>query len=1126
MNDEDIAAKPPKRLKRLIRWIAALAILSLFALASMPTVLSTAPARRALVRAINQKLNPGRIELGGLSLSWTRGVVLSDVVLIDPKGKTVAKAESVRSNQGILGLLASRSQYGTIHVNGATVDFERRADGSIDVLEALGGLMGQSEAGPPGSQAGDPGPSSSLAVAVIVDGGPARIVSPEFAEPITSSSFKTELRVVPGKPVDVVATLIEEDRSLELRVGYDVNAAPGASADWALTLTGKDWPLAARRAGFTAKGRLEGVLQADCKQGLWSLQGDAVLREAVADAAVLAGDRLALDRVAADFSVIETASGWSIRKLDMRSPIAELSATGDVPATTGTPSRLSGHIDLAAASKLLPHAVPLRRGIVIDKGEARVAADLNIVDGAERIVVSADLADLAATENGRALALQKPASLSAALVRTKGNTTVESFTVKGAGVDATATGDLEHGLKLSGEIDLAAIEAQARELIDLGTVKLAGKGRMAADYRPDGGTFKARFAAELDGLRVEGLTAEPIARDHVRLEGSSDGPRGADGLPTDWRAARLGVEAGDTKARLYAKATDGSSTFVLDGSIPTPTAAPGIASGKITARRVDEVFVLDEVQLKATPVDPGAVSATVAIHAKGKLDLAAGRLVLTPVGPQASPGVAVAPEGFTLDGIGKSDAPTSLDAALVGELWTLDQAIAYWTQTPSHGLAGAWSGRVGLARQLDGRLDFNGGLNSPDLVVTTPRGAVTLAGAGSYSPAADQLSLTSFDLTTAYARLRGAGTLADVGGGRLADVSATLEPRWESLDPLVASSVGGDAHVRATVKPFHLRGSLAAGSTSQILKGMEGALEVDLASAQAFGMLVGPTPIVLRMGGGKAVFDPIATTLNDGKLEIGGDLFLDDPAALWLRLAKGTRIEGAAINQAVSNDVLSYIAPILAKASNLSGTVSLRIDGAAIPVVGDGALRVDGQLVFQNVVFQPGPFATEIVAMTGNVAPKMTLHEPLQLQIADGRVRQSGLTIPLPENLTAKIDGSVGFDKTLALRAVVPVTAKMLGGNAVASEFVAGTDVAIPIGGTISQPKIDRAGLRLALRDAVKSMVKRGARAEAGRLLDQVLPPAAGGRNATPGSPGGLSGGDALKALEGLGREFIQPRRR
>jgi translocation and assembly module TamB len=289
-------------------------------------------------------------------------------------------------------------------------------------------------------------------------------------------------------------------------------------------------------------------------------------------------------------------------------------------------------------------------------------------------------------------------------------------------------------------------------------------------------------------------------------------------------------------------------------------------------------------------------------------------------------------------------------------------------------------------------------------------------------------------------------------------------------------------------------------------------------------MELGAAAVVLRLAGGTAVFDPIATTLNGGQVAVAADLLLDDPEALWLRLGRGTRIEDAAINDAVSNDVLSYIAPVLSRASRVAGRVSLAVEEAAIPLVGDGSLRANGQLVFKDVVFQPGPFAGEIVALTGRPVPSLSLQQPLQLQIAGGRVEQSGLSIPLANGLKASLEGSVGFDKTVAMRASVPVTPEMLGGNAAVGRYVAGTNITLPIGGTVSHPVIDRSGLRVALKEAARSMVKRGVQAEAGRLLDRIAPtsPGTGGANA----PGDSLRDGALKALEGVGRDLVRPRRR
>ena len=531
------------------------------------------------------------------------------------------------------------------------------------------------------------------------------------------------------------------------------------------------------------------------------------------------------------------------------------------------------------------------------------------------------------------------------------------------------------------------------------------------------------------------------------------------------------------------------------------------------------LYEIDELHLSATPFDPKAQSSAISLTAKGRLDLSTGELFLTPLEGPLTSGIGLATEGLKLSGLGKTNGPISVDASLVGDLAALDRTLSAWTQSPLRGLGGGWSGRMTLARQPGGNLGFNGRIASANLVVTSPRGPVTLAVKGTYATSTDQLDLASLDLATTFGRLVVGGKVVEVTTKRLADISGSLEPRWETLDPIIALAVEPQAQVRATFNPFHLTGSIAGDSVSQILKGIKGEIPLDLTAAQAFGLKLGATTITLRLTGGKANFDPISTTLNEGKVKINADLFLDDPDALWLRLSKGSSIVDAEINEAVSNDILSYIAPILSKSSHVSGKVSLTIDDAAIPLVGEGALRVDGRLVFDGVNFQPGPFANELFSLTGKTPPQMTLHQPVQLQIADGRVKQSGLSIPLASNVKANLEGSVGFDKTLSIRAQLPVTPQMLGNDATVRQIVGDTKITVPIGGTISHPVIDRAGFRLALKDATRSIVKRGVKAEAGRLLDQVIPSTGGTM------PGGQTR-DPLKIFEEAGRDLIQPKNR
>ncbi len=108
--------------------------------------------------------------------------------------------------------------------------------------------------------------------------------------------------------------------------------------------------------------------------------------------------------------------------------------------------------------------------------------------------------------------------------------------------------------------------------------------------------------------------------------------------------------------------------------------------------------------------------------------------------------------------------------------------------------------------------------------------------------------------------------------------------------------------------------------------------------------------------------------------------------------------------------------------------------------------------------------------------------------MANGRVETKGLVLPIGKVTEIALEGSVGFDRTLALRASVPVTSAMLG-NSVVGDIVDGTRITIPIGGTLSKPKIDRDALRVALQDTGKDLLRRGMTRGALELLNRLSRP-------------------------------------
>ena len=353
--------------------------------------------------------------------------------------------------------------------------------------------------------------------------------------------------------------------------------------------------------------------------------------------------------------------------------------------------------------------------------------------------------------------------------------------------------------------------------------------------------------------------------------------------------------------------------------------------------------------------------------------------------------------------------------------------------------------------------------------------------------------------------------LREVGARRLLDVKGTIEPRWDVINGMVAHSAGPGASVRATIRPFRVGGMIKADTTAAMLAQMYGEFGIDLDTAQAYGVAVGPAAIVLKAGGGYAKFDPIVTHVNTGPALIRGRLALDDEMGLWLKL-DGSRVDDAAIDDKVSTALLSFVAPVLNDATGVTGKVSVVIadSGAEIPLTAKhGSARLDGVMAFKDVVCKPGPFAAEVLSLTGRPDLKLAIAEPVALSVADGRVKQSGLSIPVG-NSGAKLGlaGSVGFDQTVEAKATVPITASMLGRDPALNKLVAGTNITIPIGGTLSKPSIDRRALQTALRDATKSLAEKGLKDEAGGSSNAspARPPAATGPRPTrPGTPSGGS---------------------
>ena len=454
-----------------------------------------------------------------------------------------------------------------------------------------------------------------------------------------------------------------------------------------------------------------------------------------------------------------------------------------------------------------------------------------------------------------------------------------------------------------------------------------------------------------------------------------------------------------------------------------------------------------------------------------------------------------------------------VDAALLGDLAALDLVLGSWYASTPKGLAGPWSGRLVGSRSKEGRVDLAAQVDLAKL----ESGPASLALRANYRPDADRFELSGLDLSTAYGRAIAKGNVDEATKGRkLAEVKGTIEPNWATLGPILAKSAGPGATAKATFRPFHFAGSLAGDSKEKLMAAISGEFGLDLASAQAFGVRVGPASVVLHFGGGLAKFDGIVTKINDGPALIQANLGLDDAGGLWLRL-DASRIDGAGDRRPGLRGPhrLHGPGPEPGDRGQRQADRGPGRQGGRAPPDGDRRCpgrrpgRLPGRQVPPRPDGRPGPLADR-----AGPRRRSPWAQPVHVQVADRKVKTSGMSIPIGGGSTVDFDGTVGFDQSLDCKATIPLTASMLGrGGADVDKLVAGRKVTLPIGGTLSRPSIDRRAFQVALRDTAKSLVGSQAEAEAGRFLDRIAGPG-------PDGKGGTKGRDAIRGLlEGLGRD-------
>jgi hypothetical protein len=259
----------------------------------------------------------------------------------------------------------------------------------------------------------------------------------------------------------------------------------------------------------------------------------------------------------------------------------------------------------------------------------------------------------------------------------------------------------------------------------------------------------------------------------------------------------------------------------------------------------------------------------------------------------------------------------------------------------------------------------------------------------------------------------------------------------------------------------------------------------------------------LRLAGTRLEISPLDIAVGEGRLKLAPEVeLLREPPLLVL--PPGRVVENMQLSPELCRNWLKYVAPLLADATRAQGRFSLDLEGANVPLNAPRTGEIAGTLAIHQGDVSPGPLARQVIPIAEQVEQLLKRRLPtgaskpssswvkmpeqnVAFRMAEGRVHHRSMEF-LVGDVTIRTEGSVGFDETLALVALVPMRDEWVQSD----KYLAGLKgqtLRIPITGTLKRPHVDSQALGALTRQMGGSAAGQLLREGLGNQLDRILGP-------------------------------------
>ncbi|MBN1910917.1 MAG: hypothetical protein JW818_14320 [Pirellulales bacterium] len=884
-------------------------------------------------------------------------------------------------------------------------------------------------------------------------------------------------------------------------------------------------PLLARFAGkMHVAGRLDAKVECQAGQAAgdpMKIRGEVAAKDFLLTAEALGTDQVRLAGLRAecqaawqgDRLTVETAAmNCDVGRLDLVGPVAY--GFGDADATwdklLGQPCRLTGRADLARVATMLPSTLHIRQQTQITSGE--VVLDLAAQPGPQGMTWKGQLrtSDLVASHAGTPIVWQQPITVTLAASQTPQGLRVDDLVCDSQFFTAKASGTPQD-VNAVFQYDLSRLTQRLEQFVDLGEMNPSGHGWATARWKRDpSNAFRLNADLQIRDFRLTQTQRRPGEELNVVGTLTATG-RTTFGADTRIDTAKLDVGVGNE--RLTAQLIQPVTSLSADTAWPVSIDAQGqlgqwttrlhafemlkdwnVSGGyqcKIQASGSPSRIELQQCQLvvgQLALAGPGlnVQEPSARVSLAGHYEPSQGRVALKSARLDTSAAVLQAND---LTVALPADKPIELTGKLA---FQADLArLQAWTADPTKPPAWRMAGRA------EGSGDFQqtGGTTTGQLdTVVTDLLLRNTAGKQIHEPKARLLAKGTYDHPTRLVRLDELTLTTDALGGQLKG-QANMAGEAAELD--LTGQVQYDlAKLTPLLQPYTGSGVLLAGQGSQPLS-YRGSLSPATAQANAgigwsglyaYGFRAGQGELKLKLADGVLQVEPVDMTLSEGRLQASSRLRLS-PEPMELVVDRGATLQKVRINPDMCAHGLQYIAPILAGVATAEGTFSIVLDECRIPLDNPAAGKLSGRFTVHSIEVAPGPLVRELTALFTNAASaKLTRESVIQFKMVKGRIYHQGLELAFP-GLTIQTQGSVGLDQTLSLTAQMPLPSKWFAGNPQLAAAFRNQVIQVPIGGTLTQPRLDQQRLNKFYRDLIGNAARNVLENQLNNQLENLFRP-------------------------------------